>query len=86
MALKTNITTLGPKVLPLSEQAAFGFNMLMRKIYGSKAVKQYVPNFGKAFEHICIHTGAARGEPAAAGSQFGWAAGRSEAWRACPSS
>jgi hypothetical protein len=58
MALKTNITTLGPLVLPLTEQALFGVNMLMRKIYGTKKVKQYVPNFSKAFEHICIHTGA----------------------------
>jgi hypothetical protein len=60
MALKSNITTLGPLVLPVSEQVLFGVNMLMRKIYGSKKVKQYVPNFSKAFEHICIHTGAHR--------------------------
>jgi 3-ketoacyl-CoA synthase len=57
MALKTNITTLGPLVLPYSEQALFGINMLMRKLYGAKKVKAYVPNFSKAFEHICIHTG-----------------------------
>lgn len=57
MALKTNITTLGPLVLPISEQLLFGINLLARKIYGSKRVKQYVPNFKKAFDHICIHTG-----------------------------
>ncbi|KAI8473024.1 MAG: FAE1/Type III polyketide synthase-like protein-domain-containing protein [Monoraphidium minutum] len=57
MALKSNITRLGPKVLPLSEQLIFGANMVARKLYGSKKVKQYVPNFKKAFNHICIHTG-----------------------------
>ncbi|KIZ06635.1 3-ketoacyl-CoA synthase 4 [Monoraphidium neglectum] len=56
-ALKKNITTLGPKVLPLSEQLLFAANMLARKVYGSKRVKAYVPNFKKAFNHICIHTG-----------------------------
>lgn len=58
MALKKNITELGPLVLPYSEQALFAANMIARKVYGPKAVKPYVPNFGKAFEHICIHTGA----------------------------
>jgi 3-ketoacyl-CoA synthase len=57
MALKKNITTLGPLVLPYSEQALFAANMLMRKLYGAKKVKPYVPNFSKAFQHICIHTG-----------------------------
>jgi 3-ketoacyl-CoA synthase len=57
MALKKNITTLGPLVLPLSEQALFAANMLARKVYGSKRVRPYVPRFSKAFEHICIHTG-----------------------------
>lgn len=57
MALKKNITTLGPLVLPISEQLLFGLNLLARKVYGKKKVKQYVPNFKKAFDHICIHTG-----------------------------
>ncbi|GBF88380.1 hypothetical protein Rsub_01092 [Raphidocelis subcapitata] len=57
MALKRNITTLGPLVLPLSEQVLFAANMLARKVYGPKKVRPYVPNFSKAFEHICIHTG-----------------------------
>jgi 3-ketoacyl-CoA synthase len=61
MALKTNITTLGPKVLPVTEQLLFAANMLARKVYGSKRVKAYVPNFKKAFNHICIHTGARHG-------------------------
>ena len=57
MALKRNITTLGPMVLPYSEQLLFAANVLARKVYGNKRVRQYVPNFGKAFDHVCIHTG-----------------------------
>ncbi|KAI8470286.1 MAG: FAE1/Type III polyketide synthase-like protein-domain-containing protein [Monoraphidium minutum] len=56
-ALKKNITTLGPLVLPLSEQLLLAANLAARKVYGPKRVRQYVPNFKKAFKHICIHTG-----------------------------
>jgi hypothetical protein len=31
-ALRTNITTLGPKVLPVSEQLKFGLDMISRKV------------------------------------------------------
>ena len=57
MALKKNITTLGPLVLPYTEQLLFAANLVARKVYGPKAVRPYVPNFAKAFEHVCIHTG-----------------------------
>jgi 3-ketoacyl-CoA synthase len=55
--LKANITTLGPLVLPVSEQLLFAGNMIARKIWGRKAVRPYVPDFTTAFTHICIHTG-----------------------------
>ena len=55
-ALKTNITTLGPLVLPASEQILFLANLAARKIFKMK-LKQYVPDFKLAFEHICIHAG-----------------------------
>jgi 3-ketoacyl-CoA synthase len=55
-ALKTNITTLGPSVLPMSEQLLFLANLVGRKIFKMK-IKQYVPNFKLAFEHFCIHAG-----------------------------
>jgi hypothetical protein len=58
-ALKTNITTLGPLVLPISEQLLFGANLLMRKLLGKKRLPGYVPDFKLAFEHLCIHTGEA---------------------------
>lgn len=55
--LKKNITTLGPMVLPLSEQIIFFVNLILRKLLGKKRIRQYVPNFKMAFEHFCIHTG-----------------------------
>jgi 3-ketoacyl-CoA synthase len=67
-ALKMNLTTLGPKVLPLSEQLKFGVNTAARQLarssrFVAKRVPQswvaqaYIPDFQKAFEHVCIHTG-----------------------------
>jgi hypothetical protein len=56
-ALKTNITTLGPLVLPVSEQLLFGANLVARKLLGKKRVPNYIPDFKLAFEHVCIHTG-----------------------------
>ncbi|KIZ01891.1 3-ketoacyl-CoA synthase 4 [Monoraphidium neglectum] len=55
--LKQNMTTLGPRVLPISEKVLFATNMLARALLGSKKVAPYVPDFTTAFEHICIHTG-----------------------------
>ncbi|KAK6919916.1 FAE1/Type III polyketide synthase-like protein [Dillenia turbinata] len=55
-ALKTNITTLGPLVLPLREQFMFFVTLLRRKLLKTK-VKPYIPNFKLAFEHFCIHAG-----------------------------
>ena len=55
-ALKSNITTLGPLVLPLSEQILFFVNLVGRKMFKMK-IKKYVPDFKLAFEHFCIHAG-----------------------------
>ncbi|GAB2228559.1 hypothetical protein Droror1_Dr00022679 [Drosera rotundifolia] len=55
-ALKTNITNLGPSVLPISEQLLFSLNFIGRKFFNLK-LKPYIPNFKKAFEHFCIHAG-----------------------------
>ncbi|XP_057528668.1 3-ketoacyl-CoA synthase 5-like [Amaranthus tricolor] len=48
-ALKSNITTIGPLVLPTSEKILFLLSFFVRK--------PYVPDFKKAFEHFCIHVG-----------------------------
>ena len=55
-ALKTNITTLGPLVLPIWEQLMFFVTLVRRKMLKDK-VKPYIPNFKLAFEHFCIHAG-----------------------------
>lgn len=55
-ALKSNITTIGPLVLPASEQLLFLLTLIGRKIFKLK-LKPYIPDFKKAFEHFCIHAG-----------------------------
>ncbi|KAL8158715.1 hypothetical protein V2J09_000252 [Rumex salicifolius] len=55
-ALKTNITTLGPLVLPMSEQLLFLATLIMKKVLKMK-IKPYIPDFKLAFEHFCIHAG-----------------------------
>ncbi|KAL0799799.1 hypothetical protein Bca101_054974 [Brassica carinata] len=54
--LKTNITTLGPLVLPISEQILFFMTLVVKKLFNGK-VKPYIPDFKLAFEHFCIHAG-----------------------------
>ncbi|GLJ33340.1 hypothetical protein SUGI_0670760 [Cryptomeria japonica] len=55
-ALKANITTLGPLVLPLSEQILFFLALFSKKVL-KMDVKPYIPDFSLAFEHFCIHAG-----------------------------
>ncbi|KAL6007298.1 3-ketoacyl-CoA synthase 11 [Asimina triloba] len=55
-ALKTNITTLGPLVLPMSEQLLFFVTLVARKMFNMK-IMPYIPDFKLAFEHFCIHAG-----------------------------
>ncbi|GAA0184646.1 hypothetical protein Leryth_026078 [Lithospermum erythrorhizon] len=55
-ALKANIMTMGPLVLPISEQFNYVVNLLQRKVVKGK-MKSYVPDFKKAFDHFCVHAG-----------------------------
>ncbi|KAI3704030.1 hypothetical protein L1987_74235 [Smallanthus sonchifolius] len=55
-ALKANITTLGPLVLPISEQLLFFASLITRRISDAKT-KPYIPDFKLAFDHFCIHAG-----------------------------
>ncbi|KAK4482838.1 hypothetical protein RD792_010010 [Penstemon davidsonii] len=55
-ALQANITTLGPLVLPMSEQLLFFTTLVLRKLFKMN-IKPYIPDFKLAFEHFCIHTG-----------------------------
>lgn len=55
-ALKTNITTLGPLVLPFSEQLIFFATLVWRHLFaGSDRQKPYIPDYKLAFEHFCVH-------------------------------
>jgi len=66
-ALKTNITTLGPLVLPFSEQLQFFTTLVRRHLFGGgggsnssttatdTANKPYIPDYKLAFEHFCVH-------------------------------
>ncbi|KAJ1437316.1 Very-long-chain 3-ketoacyl-CoA synthase [Sesbania bispinosa] len=56
-ALKTHITTLGPLVLPFTEQLKFFVSLMRRKLLKRSRVKPYIPDFKLAFEHFCIHAG-----------------------------
>lgn len=58
MALTTNILTLGPLVLPYSEQLRYGWSWITKRVWPpARGQELYVPNFKKAFEHFCIHAG-----------------------------
>ncbi|GFQ08458.1 3-ketoacyl-coa synthase 17 [Phtheirospermum japonicum] len=57
VALRANITALGPLVLPVSEQLRFAASFVARKVLKMKGVEAYVPDFKLAFEHFCIHAG-----------------------------
>ncbi|KAL5783558.1 hypothetical protein ACOSP7_008587 [Xanthoceras sorbifolium] len=59
-ALKTNITTLGPLVLPFSEQLLFLATLVWRHLFGPErtqpsSTKPYIPDYKLAFEHFCVH-------------------------------
>lgn len=56
-ALKTNITSLGPMVLPFSEQFMHVISLMSHKLRRTRGKSIYMPNFNKAFEHFCIHAG-----------------------------
>ncbi|KAL7159503.1 hypothetical protein ABFS83_01G031100 [Erythranthe nasuta] len=59
-AIKTNITTLGPLVLPFSEQLLFFSTLIWKLLFGggggnSPPAKPYIPDYKLAFEHFCLH-------------------------------
>lgn len=54
--LTINTKSLGPLVLPYSEQFFFLVNFLLRTVLKAE-VEPYMPDFKKAFNHFCIHSG-----------------------------
>jgi 3-ketoacyl-CoA synthase len=55
-AVKRNMVTLGPKVLPITEQLYYAYNMICIKALKMN-LKPYIPNFRLAFQHFCVHPG-----------------------------
>merc|ERR1712176_1071830 len=65
-ALTAQFKTLGRRILPISEQAKVGLNILLTllvkkaQVLGlteAKPPKPYVPDFSKGVQHFCIHAG-----------------------------
>jgi len=64
-AMEKNFTTMGPYVLPLSEQLKTGFWMFMRFLakkgnamgFKFDKINPYVPDFKRGVDHFCIHAG-----------------------------
>jgi len=56
-ALKTNMSKLGPIVLPWTEQIKFFLNYCARRLFPHKKIAPYIPDFKTAFQHFCIHAG-----------------------------
>ncbi|XP_062085417.1 3-ketoacyl-CoA synthase 7-like [Humulus lupulus] len=57
-ALRVNVATLAVLVLPYSEQVKYVLVIVWKKIWPpSRKRGPYIPNFKKAFEHFCIHSG-----------------------------
>ncbi|KAB2635326.1 3-ketoacyl-CoA synthase 9-like [Pyrus ussuriensis x Pyrus communis] len=56
MSLREHIKILAPRVLPLSQLGLYVYSVICSALSGSKS-KPIVPDFTKAFDHFCIHTG-----------------------------
>jgi predicted naringenin-chalcone synthase len=65
-AMEKNFTTLGPYVLPLSEQIKTVFSMLKKVVVkhlnssfklNIGKVEPYIPDFKRGIDHFCIHAG-----------------------------
>lgn len=57
-ALRRHITALGPQVLPVSEMLRYAYRVARAYAAGNrKAAAAEVPDFQRAFDHMCIHSG-----------------------------
>jgi predicted naringenin-chalcone synthase len=64
-AMEKNLTSLGPYVLPLSEQIKTGLSMLVSLVskklnklgLNLAKVPPYIPDFKRGIDHFCIHAG-----------------------------
>ena len=53
---KTNIITVAPLILPVSEKLLFALSFVSQKLFKMRK-KLRMPNLLTGFEHICVHAG-----------------------------
>ncbi|XP_073525897.1 uncharacterized protein [Phyllobates terribilis] len=56
-ALKKNLIDLAPSVLPYSEMLRFAISTTIAMLRPGNKRLTHVPDFKKAFDHVCIHAG-----------------------------
>lgn len=56
-ALKKNVTTLATLVFPFDIHIKFGLYLLKKNVLRMSNLPPFVPDFHRAFDHFCIHTG-----------------------------
>ncbi|KAK6930188.1 FAE1/Type III polyketide synthase-like protein [Dillenia turbinata] len=56
-ALKANMASLGPMVLPFSELLRYMMSLIGLKLQLIRSKNIYRPDFKRAFDHLCIHAG-----------------------------
>jgi len=65
-AMEKNLTTLGPYVLPIREQAKTAFWIVVRELFKRlksmfglqlPKINPYIPDFKRGIDHFCIHAG-----------------------------
>ncbi|KAL6968259.1 3-ketoacyl-CoA synthase [Sarracenia purpurea var. burkii] len=56
-AIKSNLISLGPLVLPFSERAHYLLNCIMRRLHVAN-IEPYVPNFKRTSDHFLPHVSA----------------------------
>ncbi|KAK4428372.1 3-ketoacyl-CoA synthase 4 [Sesamum alatum] len=55
--LRQHIKILAPRVLPLSQLARYAYSSAAAALSCGEPKKPAVPDFTRAFQHLCIHTG-----------------------------
>ncbi|CAH1439240.1 unnamed protein product [Lactuca virosa] len=55
--IRSNVTTLGKLILPLSEKLRYLTNSITRKLRPTANIQPYIPNYSKSAKHFLPHVG-----------------------------